>query len=161
MNYKTESYNQIVESIDKYNIDLEHEFYFVPENLNDSEQSSNFIYSETSSEIKKVFTKENLTIHYLTQDKPLLRSRKSADWFGPTLLLGFTALANNPHLIGISLNLVSNYLYDFFKGTLGGKTVKFEVVVECKKKKEYKKVNYEGSVEGIVELEKVIKSLMS
>ncbi|RUT79565.1 hypothetical protein [Ancylomarina longa] len=159
MNYKTEPYNELVDSLSKHDIDLDQEVYFVPENIFESKKSSDFVYSETTSDIRKVFRKENVPINYLTEDKPLLRSRKGADWFGPTLLFGFSVLINNPHVIGVSLNLVSSYLYDFFKGKIGDKSVKFEVVVECKKKKEYKKINYEGSVEGIPELEKIIKAL--
>lgn len=159
MDYKIESYNELAESISKYKIDLSQDVYFLPENLNEAETSSGFIYSETTSDLRKVFNKDNVKIHYFTADKPLLRSRKSADWFGPTLLFTISMVANNPHLVGISLNLVSSYLYDFLKGTIGDKTIKFEVVVENKRKKEFKKIKYEGSVDGIIELEKVIKSL--
>lgn len=161
MNYKTEPYNQLVDSISKYDIDLEKGVYFIPENIFDSEDTSNFIYSETASDIRKVFRKNNLLVHYLTEDKPLLRSRKSADWFGPTLLFSFSVIVNDPHLIGISLNLVSSYLYDFFKGKIGDKSVKFEVVVERKQNEEFVKINYEGPIEGIAKLENVIKSSKS
>lgn len=159
MNYKTEPYNQLVDSISKHAIDLDKGVYFIPENVFDTEETSNFIYSETTSDLRKIFKKENVQVHYLTEDKPLLRSRKGADWYGPTLLFGLSVIVDNPHLIGISLNLVSSYLYDFFKGKIGDKSVKFEVVVECKKKEEFKKINYEGPVEGIAELAKVVKSL--
>lgn len=158
MNYKIEPYNQLVDSISKHDIDLGQEVYFIPENVIESDKTSDFIYSETTSDIRKIFRKNNVPIHYLTEDKPLLRSRKGADWFGPTLLIGFSVLFNNPHLIGIILNLISSYLYDFFKGKIGDKSVKFEIVIEYKKRKEYKKIKYEGSIEGIAELEKVIKS---
>ena len=159
MNYKTEPYNQLVDSISKHAIDLDKGVYFIPENVFDTEETSNFIYSETTSDLRKIFKKNNAQIHYLTDDKPLLRYRKGADWFGPTLLFSLSVIANDPHLIGISLNLVSSYLYDLFKGKAGDKSVKFEVVVECKKKEEFKKINYEGPIEGIAELAKVVKSL--
>lgn len=161
MSYKTEPFNQLVNSISKHAIDLDKGVYFIPENIFDSEETSNFIYSETTSDLKKIFRKSNVPINYLTEDKPLLFSRKSADWFGPTLMFSFSVLVHNPHLIGISLNLISNYLYDFFKGKTGDKSVKFEVIVERKKKEEFVKINYEGSIEGIAELERVIKSSKS
>lgn len=132
---------------------------FLPENLNDIQDPSRFIYSETTTDIKKIFKSENLTINYLTDDKPTLRARKSADWFGPTIFIGFSILAQNSNLINISLNLLSSYLYDFFKGSTSTKKVKFDLVIESKKDKEFKTISYEGPVDGIKELEGVIKEL--
>lgn len=157
--YSIEKYYLVNESISKHEINLGQEIYFVPENLDEAELSSEFIYSESVSEIRKIFKKENIPINYLTNDKPLLRSRKSADWYGPTLLFGISLLTESPYLIGISLNLISSYLYDFFKGINGSKSVRFEVIVEVNEEKEFKKIKYDGSIEGIAELEKVIKSL--
>ncbi len=159
MSYKTEPYNQLANSFSKHAIDLDKGIYFIPENIFDCGETSNFIYSETTSDLRKILKKGNVQVHYLTEDKPLLRSRKGADWFGPTLLFGLSVIVDDPHLIDIGLNLVSSYLYDFFKGKIGDKSVKFEVVVECKKKEEFKKITYEGPVEGIAELAKVVKSL--
>lgn len=156
MNYKIEEYKEIENIIDI--LASIKEICFLPENLTEKNPSE-FIYSETTTDLRKVFIVENLMINYLTDDKPLLRSRKSADWFGPTIFIGFSILADNPHLIGVSLNLISSYLYDIFKGAIGSKNVKFDVVVENKKNKEYQKISYKGNVGGIKELEGVIKSL--
>lgn len=159
MSYTIETYQELKEQFVNREIDFQKDLCFLPENLIEAENSSDFIYSETTTDLRKVFKSDNVSIEYLTKDKPLLRSRKSADWFGPTILIGFSALTTNPHLISVSINLLSSYLYDFFKGTIGNKKVKFEVVVENKQKKEYQKIQYEGSVEGIAELEDVIKAL--
>ena len=132
---------------------------FLPENLHETENSSEFIYSETTTDLNKTLKKESQKINFLTDDKPLLRSRKSADWFGPTILFGFTVISQNPQLVDITMSLLSSYLYDLFKGTGGTKKVKFDIVIGEKNKKSYKKISYEGSVEGIKELNEVIKKL--
>jgi hypothetical protein len=132
---------------------------FLPENLNNVQDSAEFIYSEVTTDIRKIFRKENLVIDYLTNDKPILRARKSADWFGPTIFIGFSILSQNSNLINISLNLLSSYLYDFFKGSTANKKVKFDLVIENKKNKEFKTISYEGPIDGIKELEGVIKEL--
>jgi hypothetical protein len=130
---------------------------FLPENLNEIQDSSKFIYPETTTDIRKIFKKENIIIDYLTSDKPILRSRKSADWFGPTIFIGFSILSQNSNLINISLNLLSSYLYDFFNQSISKKKVKFHVVIENKKNKEFRTISYEGPVDGIKELAGVIK----
>ncbi len=132
---------------------------FLPENLTDVQDSAKFIYSETTTDLRKVFKLNNIVIDYLTNDKPILRGRKSADWVGPTLFIGFSILTDNSTLINVSLNLLSNYLHDFFKGTISNKKVKFDIIIEIERNKEFQKVTYEGTVEGIKELAEVIKEL--
>ncbi|MBE7638705.1 hypothetical protein GUB10_00020 [Salegentibacter sp. BLCTC] len=158
MNYEIKEYNELSDLFNKFQIVETTGLLFIPENIDNAENSKDFIYSETTTDLRKVFEGKQ-QIDYLTKDKPLLRARKSADWFGPTILIGATILTENPHLIGITFNILSSYLYDIFKGTTKDKKVKFDIVLEDKKKKQFQKINYEGNVEGIAELEKVINKL--
>lgn len=158
MNYKIENYLKTENKLKQLNFSSNNTFFFIPENINENIDSSNYIYSDSTTDIKKSFKSENILVEYLTEDKPLLRTRKSADWFGPTIFITYSLLSENSTMIGISLNLISSYLYDHFKGTVGTKKIKFEIVIE-NKKEGFKKINYEGSIEGIKELEAVIKQL--
>jgi len=155
MNYKIEKFTEL----DEFQLLSDKEICFLPENLVETSITSEFIYSETTTDLRKIFKKEKLIIDYLTEDKPLLRSRKSADWFGPTILLGITVLTENQHLIGLTINVISSYLYDFFKGSIGNKKIKFDIVLENQKGKEYQKITYEGDIEGVKNLVNVIKQL--
>ncbi len=157
MSYKIVEYIETPNKLNLFNFDSNNSFYFIPENINEELESTKYIYPESTTDIRKMLKSENITIEYLTSDKPLLRSRKSSDWFGPTLLITYSLLSQNSTLIGISLNLISSYLYDYFKGSTESKQVKFEIILESKKKKEFKKIKYEGSIEGIKELDSVIK----
>lgn len=133
------------------------DFIFLPENI--EADTIEYIYTESTSDIRKIFRANSLSAFYLCSDKPKLRARKSADWFGPTLFVNFAILSQNPELINIALNLVSSYLYDLFKGTASKKEVKFEIVVQTKKSKGFKKIKYEGDVDGIKDLAEIIKQL--
>jgi hypothetical protein len=135
------------------------DIFFFPENFDEVKGFSNFIYSESTIDIKKVFNANERSISFLNDAKPLLRLRKSADWFGPTLFITFSTLTQNPELINVSLNLISNYLYDFFKGSVTHKNIKMDIIVENKEKKEYSKINYEGSIDGLKGIERIIKEL--
>lgn len=159
MNYKIETYTGFAKLADRFLKEPKLNLTFLPENLNEVEDSEKFIYSESTIDIRKVFSLDNITVDYLTNDKPILRARKTADWFGPALFIGFSVLTENSTLINISLNLLSSYLYDFFKGTVSNKKVKFEIVIERRKSKEFQKITYDGTVEGIKDLEGVIKQL--
>lgn len=159
MNYKIDTYSDFENLTDKFLQEPKLNLTFLPENLTEVQGSEKFIYSESTTDIRKAFRLDNIQVDYLTNDKPILRARKSADWFGPTLFIGFSILAENSTLINISLNVLSNYLHDFFKGTVSNKKVKFELVIESKKNKEFQKITYEGPVDGIKNLERVIKQL--
>ncbi|MFV8334730.1 hypothetical protein ACNQF7_01445 [Flavobacterium sp. RSP29] len=130
---------------------------FLPENL--EADALEYVYPESTSDLRKIFRANNLSAFYLCSDKPMLRARKSADWFGPTLFINYAILTENPDLISISLNLISSYLYDFFKGSPNNKNVKFEIVIQNKKEKGFQKIKYEGNIEGIKELSGIIKQL--
>jgi hypothetical protein len=130
---------------------------FLPENIEDD--ALQYVYAESTSDIKKVFRANNLAAFYLCSDKPKLRARKSADWFGPALFINFAILSQNPDLINVTLNLISSYLYDFFKGSPQNKKVKFEIVVQNEQGNSFQKINYEGHIDGIKELDAVIKQL--
>ena len=147
--------------LDKFNFESNSnsDLFFIPENLAQVENSNEFIYSDTTTDLNKTLKKDGLKINFLTDDKPLLRSRKNAEWFGPSILVGYTILTQNPQLIDLTMSILSSYLYDLFKGVGGTKKVKFDIIIESKSKKNYKQISYEGNIEGIKELNNVIKTL--
>ncbi len=158
MDYKIEEFNEIHTILRDFKIE-ENKFYFLPEDMLDLKKNTNLIYSETTANIQKVFKSNHLNIDYLTEDIPQLRLRRSSDWFGPCFFIGISLLSENSHLIGVSLNLISDYLYDLFKGTTKDKKVKFDIIIEKEKNKQYSKITYDGTVDGIRELEKIINKI--
>ena len=81
------------------------------------------------------------------------------EWVGPTILFTSTLITQNPQLIDIALGVIANYLTDFFKGVpKGQKKAKLDFVEETKSGN-YKRLHYEGDVEGMKDLPKIIRSL--
>lgn len=74
-------------------------------------------------------------------------------------MIGFSVLSENPQLIEISISLISSYLYDLFKGSGGNKKVKFDIVIGNENNKSFKKISYEGDIDGVKELNSIIKNL--
>ena len=68
-------------------------------------------------------------------------------------------LLSNPNVVSVALNIVSSYIYDFFKGNPGRKTVAIDIFVEQQGDKTVKKISYKGGPEGIKDLANVIKQL--
>jgi hypothetical protein len=158
MNYKTDEV-EIVNRLNQWNIDLPNDVVFFPENLQLAEQKGDFIFSDAVADLSKVFKQNGIKAITLGGDPKIFRSRKYADWFGPALCFSLTLVTENPTIISVSLNVLSNYVTDFFKGINGEKRARLEIYLETKGKKKYKRITYNGPPEGIKDLEKVIKSL--
>lgn len=140
-------------------ITLKEGLYILPENIETAENKNEFVFTETTTDIKKYLTQNDVNISVIQEGSLTIRQRKSVDFYAPLLFISFSVLSENSTLITVGINVLSNYITDYFKGTFGSKNVKLEVIVETKAKKEYKSINYEGNIEGLKELTKIIKSL--
>lgn len=158
MNYTIEEY-EIDDNLKKFDLKLPNQLSFFPENIATAEQKSEFIFTESIIELNKYFKAEELALEVFGGDSELYRSRKNADIYLPAIFISLSVISENPNLISVSLNIVSNYVYDTLKGAIGKKTTHIEFHIESKEKGKVKKVDYKGDVEGIKSLEKVIKAM--
>ena len=143
---KIEQTNFVSQQFENYQ-----ELMIVPE-LIENEQS---IYSSSSISFYK-YAKNQVNLNYIRKPDIVLEKR-SIDWFGPTLLITTTALTQNPELVSITLNVISNYITDFFKGSQEP-DIKVSLLIQQSKTK-FKKLDYEGNKDGLKEIEKLIEQL--
>lgn len=158
MNYKVEEYNHLAEKFRRLELDISSSLIFLPENLEEAKSKEEFIFSDSLSDIEKIFRENNVSFSQLGGYSDQYRVRKNADWWGPAIYFGASMLSENSTAVSIALNVLSNYLTDFFKGSFGDKKVKIEIYVEERQDLKFKKITYEGGVEGIKELENIIKA---
>ncbi|WP_334135842.1 hypothetical protein [Acinetobacter schindleri] len=119
-----------------------------------TEDKQNIYASSTVSFFK--FARKFININYVKKPDIVLEQR-SIDWFGPTLLFTIAALTQNPELVSVALNVLSNYISDYFKGQRAP-NIKINIVIQ-KSKTEYTNFMYEGPQDGLTEIEKVIEKL--
>lgn len=91
------------------------------------------------------------------EHQPAYLEQYAHEWFGPTIYVAFGMMSSNPDIISIVTNLISNYLYDFFKGKTKGK-VSLNVIYEnadgtCKR------IEYSGTAEGMNAIPKIIREI--
>lgn len=147
------------EKLEELSLSLPSTISFFPENLETVETKDKFIFTESMVDLNKVFKQSNITLNVLGGDTELYRSRKNADIYLPAVFLSLSLISENPSLISVSLNILSNYVYDRLKGSFGKKTAHVEFYIETKEKGKVKKISYKGEASGIKDLEKVIKAL--
>ncbi len=158
MDYKIEDVN-LSTKLDELELSLPDALTFFPENIDTAKQKDEFIFTDSMLDLSKIFKQENVDISVLGVDTELYRSRKSADIYLPAIFLSLSLIAENPTIISISLNLLSNYIYDLCKGSLKEKTAKVDLYIETKERGKFKKISYSGSAEGLKDLHKIIKAM--
>ncbi|MEJ6473782.1 hypothetical protein [Pseudoalteromonas piscicida] len=116
-------------------------------------------YSSTTISFWK-YAKNKIDIEFYSEPKELIEQR-SGEWFGPTLLISATLLANNSAFTSILLNVISNYLYDYLKTNSSESEVKFKLNVTETKAKRTIELSYEGSNEGVKAIEGTIQNIVN
>ena len=82
---------------------------------------------------------------------------KHSQWEAALFISG-ALLSAEPNLVSIALNVLSNYLTDYFKGSPRHE-VKLTLVVERSEDHSCKKLTYEGDVSGLQSLSSAITQL--
>lgn len=90
-------------------------------------------------------------------DQPPYLQQYGYEWFGPTLFVSAGLLLRDPNILSITLGLITNYLYDIFKGGKDGK-VSLNVIYQdvdgsCKE------VCYSGPVDGLNSIAEIVREL--
>lgn len=158
MSYKIAEY-KISEDLQNLDLNLPENLSFFPENLKSTDKKENFIFTESMMELNKYFKARDIKVEIFGGDTELYRSRKNADIYLPAIFFSLSVISENPNLISVSLNVLSNYIYDVLKGSIGKKTAHVEFHIETKEKGSIKKIDYNGDVEGLKGLEKIIKAM--
>lgn len=146
-------------SLKRLKLQMPENLSFLPENIEEADKIGDFIYPDTLTELKKTLRLQHVPVPTLEDTKPQLLGRKSADLFLPSLFIGVGTILSNPNVVSVALNIISSYVYDFFKGNPGRKTVAIDIFVEQQGDKTVKKITYKGGPEGIKDLANVIKQL--
>lgn len=159
MDYKVEEVD-ITTKLTNLGLTLPDSLAFFPENFENANVADDFIFTDSMLDLNKIFKQEkNISINALGNDTEKYRSRKNADVYLPAMFFALSVITENPAIVSISLNVLSSYVYDFFKGTLGQKTAHIDLYIETKEKGKVKKISYKGSADGLKDLEKVIKAM--
>lgn len=134
------------------------ELCILPRNF-DTAKSRDELIHESSTPTVRVLWKQAGIQETKTEKEgekfPQISEKQFIGWIGPTIFVGASLLSQNPNVISIALGVISNYLTDWFKGTVGDKRVRLDIVVEMEGNK-YKRVHYEGNVDGLKELPKIL-----
>ncbi|WP_138993957.1 hypothetical protein [Larkinella sp. C7] len=158
MENTVEDYIDVNERVKELNCERPTTFCFLPENFENASSINEFVYNENTITFRKLFKKFNIKEDKLEDLSSQFRQRRSNDLYTPMIFIGYSILSQNPELISEGLNVLSNYITDLFKGTIGKKEVTVEFVIESKTKENFKKVTFKGDPESLKYFDKILKS---
>ena len=127
----------------------------LPQNFHSAKSRKELYYESLDLELRAAFRNNKILGSSLeeSEDETVqVRLRESAipDWTPPIVFIAIQLLQNNPELVDLLLNIVSNFLYDKFKAVLSREpsasdVVEFYVVkMSIGKLLTYKKARYKG-----------------
>jgi hypothetical protein len=86
---------------------------------------------------------------------------KHFEWLGPILFVPLALMNENPQLVSLAIGVLSNCITDFFKGIpKSQRNVRLDIVVETESDRIYKKISYDGGIDGLNALPKIIRETM-
>ncbi|HNM25460.1 MAG TPA: hypothetical protein PKL15_08525 [Saprospiraceae bacterium] len=160
---KTEviEYNNFKSLIEKFGYSIPSGFAFIPLNFEIAPSRNDLVYSSEVKSVRKLLTQNKVGVDKIENenDRQFFLHQHNAAWLAPTIFIGVSLLSENPNAIAIALNVLSNYLTDFFKGGAQNSNFKMDIIVEVEKGRLFKKITIEGEPKDFKELAKLIKEI--
>ncbi len=133
----------------------------LPRNFEISLSKKELIHESTTPTVRVLWRQNGVTETPLEQpeEKIPFVAEHAFEWVGPTIFISAMLLSQNPHLVTVALNVISNYLTEWFRGIpRDSRKANLRIIVETKSGL-YKKIEYEGSPDGLKDLPKVVREL--
>jgi len=132
----------------------------VPVNFETAENRAGLHNASHTETVIKFFNAEGVTVDsFIPREERLpYVVNKHFQWLGPTLFIPIALLNENPQIVSLAIGVLSNCITDFFKGIpKRQRSVALSVIVETEGNRAYKKITYEGDIEGLTSLPKIIR----
>lgn len=133
----------------------------LPQNFDCANKPSDFLYASEAATLKKLFRMNSIECNDLSAGQPDSRIivQKSIDWVAPLMFLSISMVSENSNAVSLALSVIGNYLTDFFKGVSGTRKVKLSFVIDKSVDRNYKRVDFEGSIKDLKEIETTILAI--
>ncbi|NGM88746.1 hypothetical protein G5B35_15680 [Parapusillimonas sp. SGNA-6] len=159
MTIEVRDYGCVSDKLKNFGISVPRGLAILPKNLATAATISDLRQHVESDTVRTLLKANKLayTEIFDEDDQPPYLQQYGFEWFGPTLFISAGLLSQNPSVLSVALGLITNYLYDLFKGTKNGRaslTVIFQRIDgSCKE------VHYSGPPDGLSKVAKIIKDL--
>lgn len=158
---ETLDYPDVQALCDDLGCNLPSSLAILPRNLDSAKRYEDLYLDGEAATVRILWRNHGLTEERLDSQEspfPQLQEKSFVEWVGPTLFIGFSLWSQNEALVSVALNVISNYVTDFFKGVQGAKLAKLDIVTESRDGS-CKKVKYRGPASGLQELPNILRAV--
>jgi hypothetical protein len=154
------SYIDVREKLKELNCTSPTGIALLPSNFETANSIPEFLQQSESATVRTLFRTSNITLDEITSKElqGAYIQNNSFEWIAPTIFVSASLISQSPNLISIALSVLANYVTDIFQTKEEDTAVKLEIVVETTKTKTYKKISYNGPVDGLKDLPDAIKA---
>lgn len=135
----------------------------LPHGLENAESLNDLYYFSDAYELKELFEQKNISGSSLLKDYEYLpeERRSLGEFILPTIFVTGSLLSENPNMVSVALNVVSDYLVDLFKGfpKSPDRKIKFKIILEKKKRSDYRMMEITGEVSDFENLDSIIEKV--
>lgn len=131
----------------------------LPLNIEHAASANEIRLQSESATVKTLFRQAGIPLDELFEpsNRPPYVQNNDVHWIAPTIFVAAGVLSENPNAVSVALGVLTNYLTDFFKGRTSAPQIKATIIVETTKTKTCKRIEYEGSVDGLKALAEVVR----
>lgn len=152
-------YVSVSEKLKSFGISAPNGLAILPDNLAAAKSISDLRQQVESDTVRTLLMANKITYVEIfdEDDQPPYLQQYSFEWFGPTLFVSAGLLSQNPNVLSVALGIITNYLYDLFKGGKDGKA-SLDVIFE-QADGSCKKIHYSGPPDGLNKVSEIVRDL--
>lgn len=131
----------------------------LPSNLAEAKSIEDLCQQAESDTVRTLLTANKVAyVELFDEDnQPKYIQQYGFEWFGPTLFVSAGLLSQDPNAISVALGIITNYLYDLFKGAKEGRA-SLDVILQ-QADGSCKQIRYSGPPEGLNGVAEIVKNL--
>ncbi|MBN3569212.1 hypothetical protein SB461_32205 [Burkholderia cenocepacia] len=159
MSTEVRDYVSVSEKLKGFGVSLPSGLVLLPDNLASATSIGDLRQQVESDTVRTLLKANNIDYAEIfgEDDQPPYLQQYGFEWFGPTLFISAGLLSQDPNVLSVTLGVVTNYLYDLFKGAKEGKA-SLDVVVQLADGS-CKSVHYSGPPDGLGKVAKIVEEL--
>ncbi|WP_348995669.1 hypothetical protein ABFG95_06925 [Achromobacter sp. HNDS-1] len=159
MTAEIHDYVSVSEKLQNFGLSAPTGLAILPENLATATLVGELRQQVESDTVRTLWKEHGIPhVELFHQDnQPPYLQQYSFEWFGPTLFISAGLLSQNPNVLSVTLGIITNYLYDFFKGAKDSQA-SLNIIYEnadgsCKK------IRYRGPPAGLNAVAEIVSKL--
>jgi hypothetical protein len=155
---QTSDYTDVSVKADQLGLRLEGDFVLLPRNFEETGPTGAFVHDRNEATVRKLLSEAGLKVQTLekAEGEERVHVQEAAEWIAPIIYAAASYIKENPEAVKLAFDV----LFEYLKANFGNRSVKMKIVTRETRKSKDTMITYEGPVEGVKDLPKVIREVV-